>query len=75
MIKEVSLEVAGTNISSWYVFHSFQEGQRPIHFADSTPQFWQIYTVLLFAMIVSSISNKYIERSGDFFFMVLPEYH
>jgi hypothetical protein len=34
------------------VFHSPQEGQRPSHFAESFPQFWQRYTVLDLAIVV-----------------------
>jgi head-tail adaptor len=37
--KEDPREDAGAIISSWYVFHSLHAGQRPIHFADSAPQF------------------------------------
>jgi hypothetical protein len=32
------------------VFHSLHEGQRPIHFGDCAPQFWQKKDVLVFVL-------------------------
>jgi hypothetical protein len=33
------------------VFHSLHDGHRPIHLADSVPQFWQTKIVLFFGII------------------------
>lgn len=41
-----------TTTSSTKVFHSPQDGQRPIHWADCAPQLLQKYKVLFFATIL-----------------------
>src|SRR3989339_348299 len=48
LLKDGVFSVFVLITSSTKLFHASQDGQRPSHFVDSCPQFWQRYMVLSF---------------------------